>query len=652
MSRRSDSELKPRNGHTLKVGAAVRISGRPSQKEASLEDQHDNARETITDLYEGSVEFDLIASTRAKGEWLDRPELETIECAYRSRLYDVIVYDDLGRLIRGGEAARLLGIGVDCGTRSICIDDGIDTADETWEEDALNACSENVAYVQRASKRIKQKCMNRFKKHGQVAKRPITGYIIPPDATSYDDWNKDETLTETIQEGARRLRRNLNCSAVASWFNEIKFPLGQFARRKNWDGAKVRAFYSNTLLKGLPQRGKMHSVKHHGSGRRRSMKNPKGPTYYGAPHLAHLTPDEFDDLNAALTEHNAHYRRRKVNGEDLLKGVPRKRTRFPGQHARCWYCGRQYVWGGNGITHNLQCNGAREWKCWNSIGFNGALAAKRLVQMITAELYQLDGFEAQYAEMIQLTASGKDRGLTDRWDALRRNELALQRERDNIAAAIRAAGPHPMLKEQLDGLDARAAELARDRGRLESLGSRTLIIPSSTAELRRTLEAEFEKLATSSPDFGDLMRLLVPEFHVYLVRLCDGGHLLPRARITIDLAGSVADAELVPGLKEKLTRQYTVDLFDPPEREQIRGEAAQLLAEGLMLKQIALRLPGHPTARTVKNALALDHVIRSQDLASPYVTLFEPPEDLPKLRRHKNEKYRFEPLEGYQRPTL
>jgi AraC-like DNA-binding protein len=35
-------------------------------------------------------------------------------------------------------------------------------------------------------------------------------------------------------------------------------------------------------------------------------------------------------------------------------GQDRKRTRFPGQQARCLYCGRQCVWGGNGITSNLR----------------------------------------------------------------------------------------------------------------------------------------------------------------------------------------------------------------------------------------------------------------------------------------------------------
>jgi site-specific DNA recombinase len=226
-------------------------------------------------LYEGPVVFRII-STKGKGERLDRPELEEAEAAYNSGKYDLFVYDDLSRLIRGGEAARLLGVGVDHGTRSICIEDGIDTDDGTWEVDALNACSENVAHNERTSKRIKQKCMNRFKKFGWTTRRRIAGYIVPPGAKSYDDWQKDDSWVPTIQEGARLLRKCLDCAIVADYFNQQNFPVGPYTRRKDWYGPMVRRFFANSLLKGMPQRGAKHTVKHHGSGRRTSVKNPEG----------------------------------------------------------------------------------------------------------------------------------------------------------------------------------------------------------------------------------------------------------------------------------------------------------------------------------------------------------------------------------------
>lgn len=90
-------------------------------------------------------------------------------------------------------------------------------------------------------------------------------------------------------------------------------------------------FYRNTLLKEIYQHGKMHSVKKFGYGHRKSVVNPKGPTYYSAPHLAHLDPGQFDSLNKALTRKNAKCGRKRVQGKDALAGILRKNCRFPGR---------------------------------------------------------------------------------------------------------------------------------------------------------------------------------------------------------------------------------------------------------------------------------------------------------------------------------
>lgn len=82
MSRVSECNLSPRNGHTLMAGLGARISGCAKQREMSLEDQTDHNREVVTDLFDGSVEY-LIIATKGKGESLDRPELAQIEASGR-----------------------------------------------------------------------------------------------------------------------------------------------------------------------------------------------------------------------------------------------------------------------------------------------------------------------------------------------------------------------------------------------------------------------------------------------------------------------------------------------------------------------------------------------------------------------------------------
>jgi hypothetical protein len=125
----------------------------------------------------------------------------------------------------------------------------------------------------------------------------------------------------------------------------------------------VRRITRNPILKGMPGRGFRHTVMQNETGRRVSVKNPEGPTYYECPHLVHVDPVLWDEINALLDRTNQGLGRKPVNGADPRWRVPHNHTRFPGQHAHCWYCGRLCVWGGNGMTENLMCSGSREWLC-------------------------------------------------------------------------------------------------------------------------------------------------------------------------------------------------------------------------------------------------------------------------------------------------
>ncbi|HUE74538.1 MAG TPA: hypothetical protein VMP01_26965 [Pirellulaceae bacterium] len=603
MARRSDSTLVPRNGHSLQVGIIARISGCSGQKEVSLEDQIDHGKEEAGQLYKGQMDFDTI-STKGKGERLDRPELAQVEVLFRSKKLDLCIMEDVGRLVRGAEACRLWGIAVDHGTRVIAPNDCVDTAEEHWEEDLMSACRDHTAHQTHTSKRIKKKLMARFLRSGEITPLPIAGYIKPDGATSYTDWRKDESAAKIIAEGHRILKQTLRGPAVADYFNEVGFPTGPAAKTKTkWDGTLVLSYYRNTLLKGMPARGKRHSVKHHESGRRNAVRNPDGPQYRHEPHLAFVEPSEFDLVVELLDKKNEKYRRARCEDEDPRYRTPRKRTRSFGQHARCWYCGRHYVWGANGRTDNLMCSGSRKWKCWNSIGFNGPLAAEKLVAAITARLDRIDGIDQQFRDLVCAAQSNDQGVLEHRRAKLLRDEVSLARAKENLGEAIAKWGPNEMLRDKLAELETREKCLAGERYYLESAVERKLDVPESAAQLRSLLYAEFRRVAINSYEFGELLRELVPEIHVYLVRLFDGGHLLPRAKVRLNLLGSIADAESIPGLRELLDEELTLDLFEPPQREAIRLDAVRLDAGGLDQRQIARELGSKPTQTAVWNAL-------------------------------------------------
>ena len=156
MSYLEENEIVPRNGYSLVVGIPGRISGCENQKEISLEDQVDHAKDVAYEMYDGEIEFRTITTT-GKGERLDRPELLEIENWLRSRELDFLIVEDLGRIVRGAEAHRLCGIAVDHGTRVLSVNDDIDTNQPDWEARSMEACKEHMKHNEHTSRRIKQK---------------------------------------------------------------------------------------------------------------------------------------------------------------------------------------------------------------------------------------------------------------------------------------------------------------------------------------------------------------------------------------------------------------------------------------------------------------------------------------------------------------
>ena len=99
----------------------------------------------------------------------------------------------------------------------------------------------------------------------------------------------------------------------------------------------------------------------------------------------------------------------------------------------------------------------------------------------------------------------------------------------------------------------------------------------------------------------------MPAIHVYAVRLIDGGHLLPRALVRLDLTGSIRHCIQIPELTQLLSREVTVDFFDPPQRETIREEAVRLIGNGMFQRDAARQLG--VTQPAVQRALELNDMM-------------------------------------------
>lgn len=494
--------------------------------------------------------------------------------------------------------------------------------------------------------------MLRFKRNGGARAGVMYGYDEPEGGETYFDVQKDpDPETEkNIKDGRDLLEATLNYSAVAQMFNARNVPGGPSRRKEKWDGASIKRLYHNPILKGTPSRGSRKTEKRHHSGRRVSAPNPDGPTFIDCPHLKYFEPEEIDPLLARLKEQNARYSRGREGRTDPRKRVSRKQTKFPGQQGTCYYCGSHYVWGGNGLTLNLMCARSRESKCWNSISFNGPLFVERILAAILDRLDCLQDFDVQFRDMV--TQAQRANSVDADLAKLRREEESLQREHSNLLDAIAKYGADDRFDERVADVRRRQTILQGTRHRLEQAAHRPLTLPESPQALRLKIERAFSELATTSMEFHLLMQQMVPEFHVYNVRLCNGGPLLPRIQARLDLSEIAPDARLVEGLQQMLTSTVTVDVFKFPQHVEIREDAVRLIAEGHKQREACQLIDQKPKQPTLQKALALQKTMDELGLTSPYVFQKEPPENYKKLRRHKTEHFRFEPLKGYDPPKL
>jgi hypothetical protein len=379
------------------------------------------------------------------------------------------------------------------------------------------------------------------------------------------------------------------------------------------------------------------------TGRRKSVPAPPGERLERhCPHLAFVEPARYDWLIHVLDQRNAKYRRKGRDGTDPRKNVPKKRTVWPGQHLDCGVCGRPLVYGGHGQKDHLVCRGALEYLCWNAITADGPLAARKLIAAIRAEVAALPDFDPVLLQLVQEGLRDGQQAQGRRQQELARQQAAAEREIGNVLAAIREAGHSSSLLEELTRLEKQKSQLALEQqaGRR----SQSPVRVPAMADVKAFAFEAFAKLAVTSPEFGRLLRRLIPRIVVRPYRLCDGGHPVLRAHFTFSLVPLLHAAPGMERLAPALQRPLVVDLFEGPQRVTCRDRVLELTANGMGQREIARELG--ITQPAVQRAVALGRQMANLGIDDPYVPLTAPPEDYARWRRHKHPRYRFEPLTG------
>jgi site-specific DNA recombinase len=552
-----------------------------------------------------------------------------------------VITEDLGRILRRLQAHMFCEACVDNDVRLIALNDHVDTAVDGWQDRSIFSAWHHERSNRDTSERIKRAHAAGFERGGCLPPHLIFGYVKPPGAKFDSECSKDPSAEAIYKEWFERLDRGQAHAEIADWLNETGVPRGPGARHKEWDGPSVGTTTHNPILKGWRYRNKRKS-RRNSKGQYESVAvDPADTLWRHVPHLAFFDEEYYDRVVAKDDEANARCTRAR-NGKDVRKGVSRKRTRFPGQSLRCGVCGRLFVFGGHGQKNRLMCDGARQYRCWNAVTIDGPLAAERIVAAVIGELESLPEFDEVFLAEVNAEADRLDAGRAAEVADLERRIDRLEREVDRYIEFIAAGNGSKRVAEKLASAEAGLDAAIAERERLRRRPTNRIEIPSA-ADVRALAEAEVGRYAVDDPALVRLMRTLAPRIVVFPHRLCDGGGIEHRARLRLHLARLLPDERASEALDPVLERLVTVDLFDPPQREQHREAIVRLRAAGNAERQAAKACGITQTA--AQRAAALQRRMEELGIVDPWVPVLEPPEELTKLRRHRHARYRFEPLD-------
>ena len=505
---RLDPPLKTRRSESLHVLLICRIST-VHQDPLSLGDQEALLRRYLDNHYEGQVGIVDVIASQGSGESLDRPELAKAETLIESRTIDLVLAEDLGRICRRNYAFTSSELAQDHDTRLIALNDHVDTGREDWQMHAMFTSFKHEASNRDTAHRIRRTLRNRFTQGG-IVQTTIYGYIKPPGTKTDAQLRKDPAAEPIYDEMFQRLEDGASYSAISDWLTGLEIPTGPSCRSGRWTSAMVPRIVRNPILKGVRQRNRKMSRRVNKTGRRRSVDAPPEELLErSCAHLAFIEPARFDRVNALLARRNARFKRGK-DGHDPRKDVPRKRTRWPGQHLHCGICGRLYRYGGHGQTDHLMCGGAYDYTCWNGVTADGPLAARKLAEAVLQAVRALPDFDPAFQTMVAEEVE-RLRGVQGgRRDLLESRQTAIDRQLANVRAALREAGPSPSLIEDLRQLETQREQILGELADLDRVPKQMISIPPPAELKQRALDAaggRFSRIwpadaATDSPNRG------------------------------------------------------------------------------------------------------------------------------------------------------
>ncbi len=635
-------QVKPKNGKRFKVLGICRVST-DKQDERSLVDQEELLHQYLRGVFDTDTYDMEVVSTVGRGEDLTRGELARSMAMVKSDQCDLIIMEDLGRLMRRLQVLNFLELCDDYNTRMIAINDKLDTAEGNSSIVALISAYRHEAANRDTSMRIKRSLHHRFQTEGLVVALPRFGYIRPRQGARDHEILKDPSAEPIIREVFDRLNGGASYSEIADYLNTKSEACKRV--KKGWTSHSVSKFIHNPILKGYRFYGKKHSKRFNQTGKYRSVRSkPESVKFRLCPNLAFIEPATYDQIIAELDKHNKTYRGERRFGPDPKTGRARRRTRWPGQHMYCSACGRLVTYAGPYASNEMRCYGSQDYLCWNSWVVYGDTARQKIIDAIFTEIRALPDFDdgvrnALKRELIRAQANGDEFP-----DDMKRQLVEIDRQIKNLVDTVAHGGFSASVLSRLAEQERQKSELEVRIKQIERPHEEFKL--PSVAKLKEKLTLELQDIKAKPPEeLGRLLRMLIPKIWVVPYKLVTLTRVYFRAEFELDLTSFFGKRVLMPTeAREHLKRRMTVDLFDLPKYVQLHRESVKRHREGANMEQIARELK--TSAIMVGRALKLQLLMEKQGVDSVLLPITGPePWKFTCRTRHK--RYRFQPAEGH-----
>jgi DNA invertase Pin-like site-specific DNA recombinase len=633
---------RPKNGRKFKTIGVCRIS-RPSQDVLSLADQEAYYREHLDRILKVD-NYELLAiSGRGSGQYLDREEYLDLCQKIKSGEYDMVICEDLGRIVRRIHAYVFCELAEDFATRVLAINDFVDTNDPNWRQAAFFASYRHESYCRDTSQRIQRTLRNRFRE-GRVFQCEIFGYVKPHAKATDSEVAKNRDAELIFNEVFDRLEDGHSYSQVANWLNANSIPTGRYCRLKKWNGAMLKRIVFNPILKGERVRNRRVTVRINRTGRPRTIPAPvEHHLSRTVPHLKFIEAERYDRLIRVLTARNAKYRRAENIGMDPRAGISRRRTRWPGQHIRCGVCGRLFVYGGHGQRDRMMCNGAREYKCWNGMTISGPDVASRVAAQIRQHIAQLPDFDREWVEAFEAERTQRVEADNHQLHELRSELTSVTRQRANRLELLDRLGMSDATVADIRACELRIAQIQDEISQVESTQHLAPSLPSIGA-INDVANEVFDNLAIESEEFAQLIRQVVRDFYVLPFRLADGGLVQPKVIYTANLGALLGDHHDLP----LLDITGVVDLTSTPKRAEHLADVVRMVGDGRKHADIAHSLGIFKSE--VGYAMRLHRKMMELGTNKPWVPMLTADQVIDYFPRVRSSRFKFEPLEGFECP--